>query len=388
MSISRVACGIVLGLALVLMPGAVLAAGPSVAETAGQSFSEWSAAWWQWAYSFDAAESPLTAEGATDCTAGQQGPVWFLAGSRTGVGAKVRSCNVPTGKALFFPVLNLIYLNEPGENLTVAEKRSVLGGVLDDSEPGFLADFGLPGSEACDLQVTLDGASLTDAVPMARVQSPPFRLETTDDPVGFPPNLVDEEAISDGFYVMLPALSAGAHTLRIEGRLCEFQGETDHPLFGGLDVTYNLNVVGGNGGDGGSGQGGQQDNVAIIQSLYDAFASGDGATILEILDEDVVWIESEGIPYGGTFIGRDAVFAGVFDKIGAEWDGFTATADAFFAADGNRVIVQQRDGGIFKATGKSMLASAISIWTLDNQGRAVRFEQVIDTQEVNSATMP
>lgn len=59
-----------------------------------------------------------------------------------------------------------------------------------------------------------------------------------------------------------------------------------------------------------------------------------------------------------------------------------------FEADGDRVIVQQRDGGTYKATGKSMEASAISIWTLNDEGRAIRFEQVIDTQEVNSAVVP
>ena len=131
-----------------------------------------------------------------------------------------------------------------------------------------------------------------------------------------------------------------------------------------------------------------EDNVEIIESLYTAFEQGDLDTIVAIIDEDVIWIESEGIPYGGTFIGRDAVFEGVFAKIAEEWDNFTATVDAIFAADGDRVVVQQRDGGTFKATGKSMEAPAVSIWTLNDEGRVVRFEQVIDTQEVVSATIP
>ncbi len=73
---------------------------------------------------------------------------------------------------------------------------------------------------------------------------------------------------------------------------------------------------------------------------------------------------------------------------GLHGDDFTATAEEFFAADGNRVIVLQRDGGTFKATGKSMEAPAASIWTLNDQGRVVQFLQYIDTQEVNSATIP
>jgi ketosteroid isomerase-like protein len=129
-------------------------------------------------------------------------------------------------------------------------------------------------------------------------------------------------------------------------------------------------------------------NLAIIQSLYNAFANGDTDTILDIIHPDVVWIESEGIPYGGTFIGRDAVFEGVFAKIAAEWDGFTATVDGMFEADGKRVVVLQRDGGTFNATGLSMQAPAISIWSLNDQGQVIQFQQVIDTQEVNSAVFP
>lgn len=112
----------------------------------------------------------------------------------------------------------------------------------------------------------------------------------------------------------------------------------------------------------------KRSNLEIIQSLYVAFANGDTDTILDIIHPDVVWIESEGIPYGGTFLGRDAVFEGVFGKIAAEWDDFTATVDGMFEADGKRVVVLQRDGGTFKATGMWMEAPAISIWSLNDQG--------------------
>lgn len=101
----------------------------------------------------------------------------------------------------------------------------------------------------------------------------------------------------------------------------------------------------------------------------------------------MVWIESEGIPYGGTFIGRDAVFAGVFAKIAAEWDGFTTEVDEVIYA-GDRVITLGRDSGTFKATGKSMTAPTASIWTLSPQGKVVKFVQYIDTQAVVSATLP
>lgn len=129
-------------------------------------------------------------------------------------------------------------------------------------------------------------------------------------------------------------------------------------------------------------------NLEIIQSLYIAFANGDTDTILDIIHPDVVWIESEDIPYGGTFLGRDAVFEGVFGKIAAEWNDFTATVDGMFEADGERVVVLQRDSGVFKTTGLSMEARGISIWSLNDKGQVIQFQQVIDTQEVNSAVIP
>jgi ketosteroid isomerase-like protein len=129
-------------------------------------------------------------------------------------------------------------------------------------------------------------------------------------------------------------------------------------------------------------------NERIVFELYRAFAEGDTDTILDIIDPDVVWIESEGIPYGGTFIGRDAVFEGVFAKIAAEWTGFTAEVDEVFSARDGRVVTLGQDSGTFIATGKSMTAPTASIWTLSPQGRVIRFVQYIDTQAVNSATIP
>ena len=124
---------------------------------------------------------------------------------------------------------------------------------------------------------------------------------------------------------------------------------------------------------------------ATVLSLYAAFAAGDGDTILDIIHPDVVWIESEGIPYGGTFIGRDAVFEGVFANIAENWDDFTAEVDQVFSAEDRRVVTLGHDSGTYKAPGLSMDASTASVWTLNGQCQVVRFEQNIDTLEVRSA---
>ncbi|NET62845.1 MAG: DUF4440 domain-containing protein [Symploca sp. SIO2E6] len=78
-------------------------------------------------------------------------------------------------------------------------------------------------------------------------------------------------------------------------------------------------------------------NVEIIKGLYQAFEQGDMTSILDVLDPNVEWSESEGIPYGRTFIGHQAIMDGVFQKIGSEWDNFQAHVDEFIDA-GDKVI--------------------------------------------------
>jgi hypothetical protein len=126
-------------------------------------------------------------------------------------------------------------------------------------------------------------------------------------------------------------------------------------------------------------------NLEIIQNLYQAFAQGDMTTVLDLLAPEVEWIESEDLPYGGHFIGREAVLDGVFQKIGAEWSNFQAHVDEFLDA-GDNIITLGHDSGTYKATGKSMIAATASVWTL-KEGKIIKFVQYIDTYQVIAATL-
>jgi ketosteroid isomerase-like protein len=124
-------------------------------------------------------------------------------------------------------------------------------------------------------------------------------------------------------------------------------------------------------------------NLEIIKTLYQAFARGDLDRVFELLDPQVEWIESDSIPYGGKFIGIEAVKVGVFQKIVAEWSNFQVSVEEFIDA-GDKIITLGYDSGTYKATGKSMRAPTASIWTLQN-GRVISFVQYIDTLKVVAA---
>ena len=82
---------------------------PAKDTVAGISQPQLTMRWWQWAASFSGSESPISDRSGRLCGAGQEGPVWFLAGV-FGSEPVQRTCHVPAGKSLFFPVINYIVM--------------------------------------------------------------------------------------------------------------------------------------------------------------------------------------------------------------------------------------------------------------------------------------
>jgi len=124
-------------------------------------------------------------------------------------------------------------------------------------------------------------------------------------------------------------------------------------------------------------------NLESVRGVYDAFAKGDVPAVLGFLDTGVAWTEAEGYPYGGTYNGPDAVLAGVFMRLGSEWDGFSAIPEEFIDA-GNTIVVLGQYSGKYKATGKSFKADFAHVWKI-SEGKAVRFVQYVDTLLVQRA---
>ena len=122
--------------------------------------------WWQWLLSIPASTNPILDARRGRLGQGQSGSVWFLAGSFGG--PATRTCDVPTGKALFFPILNTVFG----------------AGVLDcePSVPGVVCDvnaFARTQRAQMDnpllLEASIDGVPLQN-LSAYRARSPVFRV--------------------------------------------------------------------------------------------------------------------------------------------------------------------------------------------------------------------
>lgn len=130
----------------------------------------------------------------------------------------------------------------------------------------------------------------------------------------------------------------------------------------------------------------KENNVGIIQGLYDSFAKGDVPAVLASLDKEITWNEAENFPYadGNPYIGHDAVLNGVFARLGAEWEYWNLVDINLKNMDGDMVLATGRYQAKNKKSSKKINAQFAHLWTLKN-GKAVRFQQYADTKQVAAA---
>src|SRR5690242_4081489 len=70
----------------------------------GQSYSQWSAAYWRWLFGLPVDGHPGSDAPDFDVTEGQSGRVWFLTGP---FGTVERDVTVPAGTALYVALINV-----------------------------------------------------------------------------------------------------------------------------------------------------------------------------------------------------------------------------------------------------------------------------------------
>jgi len=233
---------IILGI-LVLAPLAAAAKNPNPgvlpvdSHAYGMTYGEWSAEWWKWAFSMPAGQNnPIQDTNGDFAAEGQSGKVWFLAGTTFDLSGQTveRSCEIPAGKALFFPVINSAFSElELGLDSSVDNEETLRAAVTEAMY------------YVTDIEASVDGKEIED-LENYRVQSDLFDVVIDPETIFFevPDDCVDYEtvAVSDGYWIMLAPLSVGEHTIHIYGRMDGVDSE-DKPWVFVTDVIYHLTVV-------------------------------------------------------------------------------------------------------------------------------------------------
>lgn len=127
-------------------------------------------------------------------------------------------------------------------------------------------------------------------------------------------------------------------------------------------------------------------NVEIVQGMYEAFAAGDGGAVLAKFSPDIIWNEAESnsLADGNPYIGPQAVAEDVFGRLGQEWETFILTDQDIYAIGENMVLATGRYQGTHAVTGKSINAQHAHLWWFED-GLVTRFQQYVDTKQLADA---
>jgi len=184
-----------------------------------------------------------------DCSAGQQGRVWFLGGDFLGSGQPIeRDCTIPKGTALFIALLPEFWLSTPEVACIAADPwykatprdeefalfREQIIDAIEQPRPIRTLDLRLNGKPAGDLRRFF----FTSTIFTARIPE-----DNIFDALGFcqeniPPILTRPD-VTWGFHVFLRPLPAGKYTLRWKAD-ADFIDVSPGRLR--QDVTYHLTV--------------------------------------------------------------------------------------------------------------------------------------------------
>jgi ketosteroid isomerase-like protein len=128
-------------------------------------------------------------------------------------------------------------------------------------------------------------------------------------------------------------------------------------------------------------------NIQVIDNLYNAFSTGDIPEVLGVMYLEIIWNEAESnsLADGNPYKGPDAILNGVFARLGANHEHFLLQDVKMHNMSNNKVLATLRYDGKVKATGKSYNAQATHLWTLNNKSEIIACQQFIDTKKLADA---
>jgi uncharacterized protein len=128
-----------------------------------------------------------------------------------------------------------------------------------------------------------------------------------------------------------------------------------------------------------------EENVQTAQAGYAAFGRGDLPAILELLTDDIEWIEPgppDVTPAAGTYRGKDEV-ARFFATLSEAVD-INKFEPHEFIAQGDHVVVLIHSESTGKRTGRKLTDHLAHVWTFKG-GKLAHFEAFHDTAAIVAA---
>ncbi len=128
-----------------------------------------------------------------------------------------------------------------------------------------------------------------------------------------------------------------------------------------------------------------QQNVSLVQSLYEVFGRGDIPAILGAMDPDIVWDipQAPDYPLGGIHRGPQGIANEFFGIIPMYYQEFAAILQDV-VDDGDRVITLGEYRGKGKANGTVFQVPFVHVYGF-RDGRWIRFQEYTDTGTIAAA---
>jgi hypothetical protein len=121
-------------------------------------------------------------------------------------------------------------------------------------------------------------------------------------------------------------------------------------------------------------------NKEFVEAAYASFAQGDVPAALGAMADDIHWVEADGFPLEGTYVGPQAVLEGVFMRLGEIGDDFAVIPEKIIG-DGDTVVALGSYTWKHKSSGEPAVVKMVHVWTVEG-GKAVAFQQHVDTLRV------
>jgi uncharacterized protein len=125
-----------------------------------------------------------------------------------------------------------------------------------------------------------------------------------------------------------------------------------------------------------------QENIGVINRIYEAFGQRDFAAVLDLFGPTIEWIAALNSPLAdrSPYRGLDEVREGTLMRIAANFESLMVRVDEIFSA-GDKVVALGFYDGVYNANGKRFQAQVAHIWTLAD-GKAIKFQQYVDTYQL------